>query len=381
MDGMSAGRLRAACTTLKRHLGAVMENSQVEYDAGLRLHTGSASHYAGIWPDDFLYPLIVDPAYLDGPTRQAVLDYLTASCADLDRVPDRVERGGLAVMQPGSLRSPHAQRMPLHLPAAWVRLLDYFETWGARIPRKEDWARLIERSFDQVPFSCGLAYVDPQSPGVGFGFHDPCAITGCELMSSLVLRRGLQRAASLFRDQAPPGVRQRWLRLADGIAANLRRLFDAQQGAYLAGSVDCRQVNVWGNGLAYWLSGPTERRSIAAWYAGNRSRIFLRGCTRQIAEAEGWQRQFTPLPAGTYTNGGYWPTGTGFVLPAIADQDAELAAELAGDLAAGIEAAGFCEWIAADGTPNGARQFVAALALPALALKSILEQRPLLEYL
>lgn len=44
-----------------------------------------------------------------------------------------------------------------------------------------------------MPVSCSLAYVDPQIPCVGFGSFDTVAITGFELMSSLVLHRGRDR--------------------------------------------------------------------------------------------------------------------------------------------------------------------------------------------
>ncbi len=373
--------LRAVEVTLRRQLEEALARSAVQVEGGLRVHSASSTAYQGIWPDDFVYPLIVDPALLGEEARLDVIAYLTASCVDLDRVPDRVEGRGLAVMQPGALGAPHAQSMPLHLPAAWVRLLDYFEQWGTPIPQKEDWARLIERSFDQAPFSRGLAYVDPQWPRVGFGFHDPCAITGWELMSSVVLHRGLQRAARLFDGYAAPAVIQRWRRLAEGIRSNLGLLYDEQAGAYWAGSVDCKQIDVWGNGLAYWLSDDARRRRIVAWYKANRARIFLRGCARQVAEDAGWQRQLTPVPLGHYTNGGFWATGTGFVLAAIADQDLAFAAELAGELAQAVESLESAEWIDAAGAPHGARWFTAALSVPLLALKSIFAAKSFLDYL
>ena len=261
-----------------------------------------------------------------------------------------------------------------------VRLLDYAHQMGAEIPRKAEWARVVERSFDLVPFSCGLAYVDPQQPGVGFGFHDPCAITGFELMSSLVLHRGLQRAAALFSDVIAPALKQRWLAQANGIRDNLHRLWSDADGAYLAGSKDCRQVNVWANGLAYWLSDAEKQRRIVAWYKAHKEEIFLMGCTRQIAEKKGWQRELVKGSLGAYTNGGFWSTGTGFVLPAIADQDAELARELVAQLLANMEQTGFAEWIAADGKGHGAKGFLAGIAMPGLGLRSIIEKQPLLSY-
>ena len=370
-----------ALAKLKKWLADCTVQSRIDYAGGLRLHTPCVTGaYKGIWPDDFLFPLLVERSLLDEATLSQALELITESVVGLPHVPDRIEPDGMPVMQPGALDGPHAQHMPLHLPAAWVRLLDCAQEMGAKIPRKADWAKLVGRSFDEVPFACGLAYVDPQRPGVGFGFHDPCAITGFELMSSLVLYRGLQRAAALFADVVPPEQEQRWLAQAEGIRDNLHRLWSEDEGAYLAGSKDCRQVNVWANGLAYWLSAPEKQRRIVAWFKAHREEIFLAGYTRQIAEDGGWQRQLVKVGLGSYTNGGFWSTGTGFVLPTIADQDAGFAAELARQLVANMEKTSFAEWIAADQKGGGAKGFLAGIAMPALGLRSIIEKRPLLAY-
>jgi len=366
---------------MKEWLRECAIQSRTDYAGGLRLHTPCVTGiYKGIWPDDFLWPLLAEPGVSDVSTLSRALAFITESVIDLPRVPDRVEPDGMPVMQPGALAAPHARHMPLHLPAAWVRLLDCLHKRGAEIPRKAEWARLIARSFDEVPFSCGLAYVDPQWPGVGFGFHDPCAITGFELMSSLVLHRGLLRAAALFADVVEPAQCERWKALAEDIKRNLYRLWSESDGAYLAGSKDCRQVNVWANGLAYWLSDPEKQRRILAWYKGHREAIFLSGYTRQIAEEEGWQRSLVDVPLGTYTNGGFWSTGTGFVLPAIAHQDPVFAADIAARMTDTMESTSFAEWISLDREGGGARGFLAGIAMPAIGLMSILEKQPLLAY-
>jgi hypothetical protein len=355
--------------------------SRVEYHGKLRMHTPCVNGmYKGIWPDDFLWPLMADPSLMDQDTLQGAIDFVSASVLGLPCLPDRIEPDGMPVMQPGWLDNPHAHLMPLHLPAAWMRLLDYAASSGVGVPRKRDWARLFQRSLDAVPFACGLAYIDPQRPCVGFGFHDPCAITGFELASSLALYRGLQRAAAFFSDVVAPDQKECWLAQAAGIQRNLDRLWSEEDGAYFAGSKDCRQIDVWLNGLAYWLATEAKQVRIVAWFKANQERVFLEGHTRQIAEADGWQRQLVDTPPGTYTNGGFWSTGSGFVLPAIADQDPEFAATLTRQLIAKMEATDFAEWISAEGQGGGAKGFLAGIAMPAIGLQSILEQRPLIHY-
>ncbi len=369
---------RSALATLEKYLLDLIARSRLDYGRGLKIWVSGS--YPALWPDDFLYPLMVHPSLMTPADMTRLAALLAESLVDMPALPDRVQADGLPVMQPGGLRGPHARQMPLHLPAAWVRLLDYFQATGATIERRSDWARAICRAMDLVPFSCGLAYVDPQRPAVGFGFHDMAAITGFELMSSLVLHRGLQRAVKFFDGVAEPAVLRRWTRLADGIKGSLHRLFDPGQGAFLAGSVDCRQVNVWANGLAYWLVDDRTQKKIADWYFQHREQIFKFGYTRQIAEPNGWQRLLVDCAVGSYMNGGFWSTGTGYVLPVLARHYPQLAADLTRQLVENLPQHNFAESMGADGKHGTSPGFITGIAMPMLGLKSILENRPLIEY-
>jgi hypothetical protein len=367
--------------TLRKHLVSSFEQSKVLFDNDLLLHSPCVSEtYRGIWPDDFLYPLIMKGGLYEQEELDRIAQFLTSSIVDLQYFPDRIEADGMPVMLPGGLNHPHASKMPIHLPAAWIRLIDNLEKWGANIPRKMDWAKIFKRSIDDVSFSCGLAYVDPQQPRVGFGFHDPEAITGFELMSSLVLHFGLKRAVRLFKGHIDESEIIKWTRLSEGISNNLYRLYDKEQGAFFAGSKDCRQINVWGNGLAYWLVEPDKQKTIAEYYYKNREAIFMKGFTRQIAEPEGWQRHFFPSTVGSYTNGGFWTVGTGWVLPAIADQNPGFALEIAEELVANLVKYEFREYINADGTGGGATGFLAAIAVPMMGLTAIIDNRPFSDF-
>jgi hypothetical protein len=358
-----------------------LEKSKVTFGKSLLIHSPDKSrYYNGLWPDDFLYPMLVEDGLYEKEMLTAIASFLTDSIVDLEVFPDRIESDGMPVMQPGVLARPHAHKMPLHLPAAWIRLIDNLEHWGAEISRKEDWATIFKRSIDSISFSGGLAYVDPQHPHVGFGFHDPEAITGFELMSSLVLFFGLKRAAHFFKGYIKEEEIKKWQRLSEGIPKNLWRLFDEEKGAYLAGSKDCRQINVWANGLAYWITTPDIQKSIVQFYKDNRHAIFYKGFTRQIAEPGGWQRHLVPHEVGMYTNGGFWSVGTGWILSAIADQDPGFAIEIARELVETLAETGYSEYISSTGSGAGAAGFLAALAVPMMGLKAIIEEKPFSDF-
>ncbi len=371
-------KFKAISDQLTRYMTDLVSAAKVKV-AGNRtlLMSTVSSAYVGIWPDDTLYPLMAVPALAVKEELAGQLALLTESIVTLPYVPDRVEPDGLPVLSPGGTESsPISNYMALHLPAAWVRLLDYYQSFGVTIPRKEEWARVIARSFNQVPFSCGLAYSDPQKSYVGFGFHDSVRITGFELMSSLMLYRGLQRAARLFHDSIEPSTLTHWTQTANGIRANLYRFYDANIGGYMGGTRSGHQFSVWANGLAYSLADTPTKAKIVQFYHDNRDKIFLLGCTRQIAEPS-WQNTGG---AGSYQNGGFWGTGTGYVLPALADQDPAFALELAAALADNLTKINYAEWIAADGSPHGAPKFLGSVSLPLIGLRSILENKPLIEY-
>ncbi len=181
-------------------------------------------HYHGIWPDDFLFPLLVCPELADAPKLQAISDFLTDSAVSLDCVPDRIEADGLPIMLPGWYDGPMGAGIPAHLPSAWVRLLSYFESRGVLLSRKGAWAGLVKRSFDNVPLACGLVYIDPQRPSVGFGYHDNVAATGFELMTASPCTAAWSAQPSLFKGDLDAVTLLGWNTKAGGSGQPLQAL-------------------------------------------------------------------------------------------------------------------------------------------------------------
>ena len=121
-----------------------------------------APYYNGLWHDDFTWPHIGLPELQKTPVMRDTIAWLTDAMVDLPVVADRIEFDGTAVMSPGGWNArPMSEEMTLHLPAAWTRLLSHADAAGIEIPRRQDWARLLERSFARVHFSFGLVWNDP----------------------------------------------------------------------------------------------------------------------------------------------------------------------------------------------------------------------------
>jgi hypothetical protein len=370
-------RLKLAHDRLADYLTELVPGAKRQLGRATLLMPQSGGGYSGVWPDDSLYPLMALPSLANKEELQQTIEFLSDSVLELPCVPDRIEPDGLPILSPGpSDKPPMTYRMPLHLPGAWVRLLDYYQHFGVEIPQKQAWAKLIERSVNCVPFANGLAYADPQNPPIGYGYHDSIKISGWELMSSLALMRGLERAGALFADSIGSDVREHWAQLAKGIRGNLYRLYDAKIGGYVGGSRLGHQFSVWANGLIYSLATPEQKTSIVHFLREHQSTIFLLGCTRQISEP-GWEGNG---PGDSYQNGGFWATGTGYVLPALAEQDPAFAVQLAEDLVQNLPKINFSEWIGTNKKPAGAQRFLGSVSLPLLGLRSVLEKRPFIDY-
>jgi hypothetical protein len=194
-------------------------------------------------------------------------------------------------------------------------------------------------------------------------------------MTSLVIKRGLERAAALFENDLPAATIADWKTKAQRIGENVHRLFDAKVGGFVGSTKAGRGFDVWGNGLAWPLATPEQRKVIAATLEKHRADIFALGCTRQTPYPDGWPG----TQVKGYQNQGFWATGTGFVLPALAEADPDFALRHTQDLVDNMEKIKRHEFIDAAGKPGGPAEFLASLSMPLMGLRAILNGRPLLD--
>lgn len=337
--------------------------------------------YDALWPDDFTFPIAGLPESLTQKDYQNIYDFLTESVLDLPCVPDRVQFDGCPVMQPGAatIGSAHGDRIPAHLPSAWVRLLCYFRDYGVKLHHKDGWFKLIKRSYEQVSFACGLVYIDVQRPHVAFAYNDSAAITGMEFMCSVVNMRGFERGLELFADVIDPETKAEWTRKIEGIQNNLWRLYDADKGGYIAGSQTCKQLHIWGNGLLYGRLKKEEKKQVGKTLVSLYDKIIYRGCTRQMAETDGWERMLVELPVDFYMNGGWWATGTGYIIQAVYETDSEIGKKLLTELIEELPKFEYAEWVNKRGESSLAKYFHMAIAIPLTAVKAMLEGSSLIE--
>lgn len=377
MSSADLGAFQSLYEAFTPHMRRLYDRARVTWDGQRLLRPCSSKHYNGLWHDDFAWPLIGLQELCNEPELASVIPWVTEAMVDLPVVADRIEFDGTAIMSPGwALQPPLSQAMPLHLPSAWVRLLAVADQAGIEIPHKPAWARLIQRSYEQVPFSFGLVLSDTQKEVVGFGFQDQVRLAGLELMSSLVTSRGMARAAELFADHLPEEVLADWRRKSEGVKLSLHRLFDEEIGGFIGASRSGRAFAVWGNGLAWPYATEAQKQVIATTLRDQADHIFVKGCTRQVPDPEGWPGTDREV---RYQNGGFWGTGTGFVLPMLAEIDRSWALRLATELLENFEAIQYAEWVDAEGSPYEPLEFLGTVSVPMMALRAIIESKHLID--
>ena len=118
------------------------------------------------------------------------------------------------------------------------------------------------------------------------------------------------------------------------VEQELDRLWDAQVGAYRAATGDNAQIDVWGSAYAVYVGyARDERRERLLHFLRDRYEAYVwRGQVRHLLQDETWERLLIPVKPGTYQNGAYWATASGWVLYALAQIDMPLARGMLADL-------------------------------------------------
>ena len=382
MNNIKEDNFLKTCLTklLEYHKSLVEETTKTNLP--FKIFSPSGDLYDAIWPDDFIFTVIANKDVLSKDDYQALFDFLTTSCIDLKQVPDRVQYDGLPIMQPGvaEIGKAHGDVMPAHLASAWVRLLSYLVEFGVNFHHKKEWFELIKRSYDKVTYSCGLVYIDPQKPSVAFAYNDCAAITGFEFMCSIVNMRGFERTLTLFGDVIDEETKVLYLRRIKETKENLYRLYSKEKGGYVAGSESCNQFHIWANGLIYGILDDEKKKLISKTIIENYYKINYKGFTRQVVEDSGWQKLLVKLNLGDYMHGGFWPTGSGYILEAVYMNNRELGMQMLNDLIENLAKYDFTEWINKKENAFGARKFHMAVTIPIVAIKALLEGKSLIEY-
>jgi hypothetical protein len=286
-----------------------------------------------LWTRDFSYMVEnagdLIPHY---QIRQAIL-YLLRGQREDGCIPDRVQSDGRAVYSAGAPEAPLGDD-PTDNSQFMVKLVaDYIRLSGDPLFFSQVHTQLDKAMNFTHRSPEGLVHIPPghrQSPS---GFTNTVAKSGDLLFSSLLYWEACGLIARLHEKAGRLEKSADYRYRAKLIERNLDSLFDARAGLYLAASVDCRQIDIWGNAYGLYLSFPTPHsEQIRQALLADLKHYTWHGQVRHLLKGEYWQKLLIDVKKDTYQNGAYWGTASGWVIAAIAPIDARKASLLFSDL-------------------------------------------------
>jgi hypothetical protein len=303
------------------------------------------AHYGALWTRDFAY--MVENAFdlLDADEVRAAIEYLLHGQRADGCIPDRVQVDGLPVYSAGPVDKPLGDPSADNSQFMVSLVCDYVRHTDDRVFACR-WFHALRRALDFTPRDTqGLVFISPECPHSPYGFTDTIAKTGALLFSSLLYWKACNEMVYLCQwcgeDVTP------YLQRVAQIEGALDCLWDKNIGAYRAATHDCRQVDVWGNAFAIYTGfAQGKRRERLLHFLRDRYADYVyRGQVRHLLGDETWERTLIPVTPGTYQNGAYWATASGWVLAALAEIDKPLAVQMLDDLMTDFQTRGIFECV------------------------------------
>jgi hypothetical protein len=335
-------------------------------------------HYGAMWTRDFAYLVEHGGEFLEQAEVRAAIEVLVSGQRADGAIPDRVNAHLVPIYFPGAVKGainagealtmlqkkdPLALRGPMGIgpaldnPMFMVSLVYHYH----RLFRDGEFVQAalpaLRRGLDWVPRNRGLVFNDPQRPSCTYGFQDNVAKGGHDLFCSLLYVVACRQMAEMA-----PSEEAYWRGLASSAEQNLVLLWDDERGAYLAANEICRQVDVWGNAFAVArkIGAVARRERVAHYLADHYDSFVFAGQVRHLPEPEQWERMFKPIGAGTYQNGGYWGTPSGWLIEALHSVDRTLSERTLEQLLNAYRENGVLEWISPQGK-RGPDMYVATI--------------------
>jgi len=333
---------------LERIARQCLEAARVDASDGTVIYQPDGSgYYSGMYVRDFCYA-VEGAGHLMAPGEiAAAIDYLFSRQREDGLMPNRVEPDGTAIyvvseLHPALAKPPtdNAQ-FAVKLVKAYVDLTGDYELFVA-------WRNALTDAMARVPLSNeGLVFVEVSDPHSAYGFTDTVAKTGKVLFSSLLYWEACLLLATMAQKAEDHDMAHTWFEAAEHTGRALPEFLDHRTNMFRAATEDCRQADLWGSAYAGVIraASKTETKRIAEFFFDNYEDCILRGNVRHLPGQQTWERMLTEVAPGTYQNGGYWATASGWVAMVLDRLDPESARMFVGEAIDELEEGRAPEWI------------------------------------
>ena len=358
---------------LQGRVAYLIEHARRPHPLGVTSYTPAAfgEAYPALYVRDLTYMAESAPEFIPLDHLRGIITLLATHVSPEGRCPERIGNDGEVFYVC------HGGRPVADSPLFFAKLVRAYLRNGGEACLLAETFPVLERAFATVPVeaSTGLVWIDPAHPHTAYGFTDTIAITGRHLFCSLLRFEAAEILAELSRRLDHRGDAERYTAEAARIRASLEHLWSPELALYLAGSVDCRQADVWGSAYAGVIGAldPARRRLVADTLHTQRDRFLLRGQVRHLLLPEFWQRRVVVAEwtePGAFQNGPYWATATGWMAEMFELSAPGTGIALLRELVADFEANGIWECIGPGGYTRVANNLSSA-CLPYASWKKL----------
>lgn len=296
-------------------------------------------------------------------------------------VPDHINFDGRPTFYPGNLETGEKQGGPPFgkfppLDDHFYFLTAIYEHW--RLTQDTRLFRSI--GFNMVEKVYAVAQSDPPTGLVmagdvdtenakDWGFCDTVFKSGKLLFPSVLKFRAAGQLAELFSAAGQADKAEYYRRESERLLNSIGQTFMSPDGWLLSATGVGNQPDVWGSAFAVWagaVDGKIARRVARTLVRAFRDATAVReGCVRHLP-AGVWQKCIAK--PGTYQNGGYWGTPSGWYIAAMHQVDRKAARQMAADYIRFLRQTEQWEWFNPDTGAHANPRYAATVALPYISL-------------
>ena len=352
--------------------GRCVEAARVRADDGTWLFRpdGGGRYGDNMYMRDLCY-LVEGAGHLVPPEEIiAAAEYLLSRRRDDGLMPNRVAADGTAVYVVNE-NIPALNQPPADNAAFAVKLVKACVDLTGDYGFFSRWSNALMDAMERVVLSHDyLVEINEARPHSGYGFMDTVGLTGEVLFPSLLYWEACMLLAKMAQGVEDHDGALQWFEAAERTGRNLHELYDERIGMFVAANGDCEQVDLWGSAYAGVIRAcsKTQTRRIGEYFFDHYDACVLRGCVRHLPGGETWERMLADVPPGTYQNGGYWSTPSGWVAMVIDRYDPATARAFVDEVIDELEVDNAPEWINEDTVQ--APLYVAGAANVLAAVKS-----------
>lgn len=289
-----------------------------------------AASYNALWLRDFAYMTEYAADFFTSKEILDCIEFALAGRREDGWLPDRVYGDRTAVYAAGACGAPIGEANLDNTPFLIFTVYFFLKSRNDSA-LYEKWLPLLINGLKIIPKAeNGLIYNDKNSIHSPYGFTDTVAKSGLLFMESLLYWRACRMLSELNYQYKGTRLAE-FDHEAERIVSAIGTLCDPETGMFFAAGEDCRQIDIWGNAYGLYIDfpfPPNTKERILDYLVSHVESYTYKGHIRHLLKGEYWQKLLIPVEQGTYQNGAFWATATGWIAWCLAQKNVPLAENL-----------------------------------------------------